>query len=34
MLVVMALVTTAMTGPLIDMAAAPAARRAARGAKP
>ena len=33
MLVVMALVTTAMTGPLIDMASAPDARRAARGAE-
>ena len=33
MLVVMALVTTAMTGPLIDMASAPDARRAARGAR-
>ena len=33
MLVVMALVTTAMTGPLIDLVSAPDARRAGRGAK-
>jgi hypothetical protein len=33
MLVVMALVTTAMTGPLIDMVSAPDARRAGRGAR-
>jgi Kef-type K+ transport system membrane component KefB len=34
MLVLMALVTTAMTGPLIDLASRPQARRAGRGAKP
>jgi Kef-type K+ transport system membrane component KefB len=34
MLVLMALVTTAMTGPLIDLASQPNARRAGRGARP
>jgi Kef-type K+ transport system membrane component KefB len=34
MLVLMALVTTAMTGPLIDLASRPHARRAGRGARP